>query len=36
VTESLGSPGFCARRATVCVFMKSGRTHRNFYINIIN
>jgi len=23
-------------RHTACVFMKSGRSHRNFYINIIN
>ena len=33
-SSPVASPGFCTRRSTTCVFMKSGRNHRNLYINI--
>jgi len=31
----MASPGFLAR-GTACVFTKSGRIHKNYYINTIN
>ena len=37
IRQPVASPGFWARGPpTTCVFTKSGRDHRNFYIDIIN
>ena len=31
----VASPGFCVRKGTACMFTKSDRNHRTFYVNII-